>query len=145
MHVNEIRISHLSRWIDQLIIHFNLLAVCYWLFDITRISILRVYKRYMSIYIQSQVFARQATIHKACALSLKAGCLAQRWEKPLWHSYILYPHTTAAHCVRTTVGSGNHLAEAAGVYPMNRSKHINILWDKIQFINVTAGGLYIYH
>jgi hypothetical protein len=44
MHVNEIRISHLSTWIDQPIIHFNILAVCYCLFDITRINTLRVYK-----------------------------------------------------------------------------------------------------
>jgi hypothetical protein len=62
MHVNEIRISHFSRWIDQPIIHSSLLAVCYWLFDITRINILCVYERYMSIYIQSQVFAKLATI-----------------------------------------------------------------------------------
>lgn len=83
MNVNEIRISHLSRWIDLTVMHFNVLAVPYLLINITRINVLRVNKRYMSIYIQSQVFARLATNQIVCALSLKGIYLAQRLEKPV--------------------------------------------------------------
>lgn len=35
--------------------------------------------------------------------------------------------------------------EANGIYSMNRTKHVYTLWGKIQFINVTEGGRYIYH
>jgi hypothetical protein len=49
MHVKEIRISRLSRWRDELIKYLNLLGVFYWLFGVTRINMLHVYKRYMSI------------------------------------------------------------------------------------------------
>jgi hypothetical protein len=35
--------------------------------------------------------------------------------------------------------------EISGVYHEKHTKHINMLWKNVEFLNVTVGGVYGYH